>query len=187
MRIAIIVLIVAGVLLAIYFVAAGTGHVQTFAFQAPDTNNLDGWKPPKTLSDISDLASPLAPHAHFDHEVVTLGLDDTNTLEAADPKDPNAKMEIAKIAIVGPGAIDVRYACSTADLKQCPIDLCLCAAGSALTPLKLGNCPQPFRDANPGGVCAADSKPGGSMVIYRDARRMTVFNLGPQEVRATVK
>ena len=187
MRIAIIVLIVLGVLLALYFAAAGTGHVQTWKFDAPDPNNIDGWKAPKSLSDLGDLASPFAPHAHFDHEVVTLGLDGADLLTAAPAKDPNTKMEIAKIAIAGPGAIDVSYACSKADLQQCPIDLCLCAPGSPLTPLKLGACPQTFRDDNSGGVCGGNSKPSGSMVIYHDARRMSVSNLGPQAVRATVK
>lgn len=187
MRIPILVLIVLGVLLAIYFVAAGADRLQGWKMDAPDPSHPDAWNMPPLLGTVGDLAAPFAPHASFAPASVLLGPAGHETLTAAAPTDKNVTMQVATFAVSGPGALGVIYACTHTDGTDCSQSICLCQPGAAVSPALTGRCPQAFRDDISGGACPASAKPKGSLVIYPEARAATAFSFGPAGVQATVK
>ncbi len=184
MRVPIIVLIVLGVLLAVYFLAAGADRLQGWKVDTPDQSHA--WTVPPLLGAVGDLAAPFAPHASFDPAAVFLGPLGQETLTAA-PPDKSVTMQVATFQLAGPGALGVSYACTHTDGADCSQSICLCQPGAAVSPARAGRCPQAFRDAMSGGVCPASAKPKGSLVIYPEARVATAFSLGAASVQATVK
>ena len=187
MRIAIIVLIVLAAVMAVYFVAAGTGHVRIGGFDAPDKDHPDDWNPPPIATGLGDLLAPFAPHARFDVQTVALGPAAQRSLTAAMPTDRNTRMEIARFEVSASGGLGISYSCAHQDGSDCSQVLCLCPPGGIVTPARLALCPQAFRAKVSGSVCSPDAKAKGSLVIYPEARTVTLFNLGPGTVHASIR
>jgi len=186
-RIAIIVLIVLAAVMAVYFVAAGTGHIRIGGFDAPDKDHPDDWNPPPIATGLGDLLAPFAPHARFETQSAALGPAAQRTLTAAIPTDRNVKMEVARFEVSTAGGLGISYSCTRQDGSDCSQILCLCPPGGLVTPARLGPCPQAFRAKVSGSVCSPDARAKGSLVIYPEARTATLFNLGPATVRADIR
>ena len=186
MRIAIIILIVLAAVMAVYFSAAGTGHVRTWTFVAPTKDDADSWTPPPLATGLGDLLAPLAPHAHFGVDTFSLGPAAERTLTAAPPTDKTLKMEIARFEVSGGGGLGIRYACHRQD-QDCTENLCLCSPGAVVNSLMIGDCQKSFRLKVIGGVCSQDAQTTGSLVIYPEARSAVVYSLGLGSVQASVK
>jgi hypothetical protein len=189
MRNVIIVLIVLAAALVIYFIAAGTDSIRLGGDAPPMKNghyDTDAsWTPPGSLSAFSSMAARFAPHADLGDPTLVVAPNAAVTRIAA---ASNKSMQMARVEISGTGGVGVYYDCTQADDTACPHVVCLCTPNTLLVPVHLGQCPENFIQHKViAGVCGTDAKASETIVIYRDARAVTFFNLGVSAVTATVK
>jgi hypothetical protein len=189
MRIALVVL----VMLVVFFVATfvligkgvtigGAGAPPTKADGSVDQDRLSDWHPPSLAALLAKWGNPLAPHADFGTKSVTIDPLNPRFVSAA---RSNNDVDIAKIQVVGVGAVLVTYSCTHAkDGSPCSQTVCLCKPGSPLTSLKTALCADDtqWKQSAAAGVCSSAERVSASVLVYPESRDVLLTGLGPSAV-----
>jgi hypothetical protein len=189
MKIAIVVLVV----LVVFFVATfaligngvtigGAGAPPTKSDGSVDQDRLSDWHPPSIATLLAKWGDPLAPHADFGVKNVTVDPLNPRLISAA---RSNNDVDIAKIQIVGDGAVLITYSCTHAkDGSSCSQTVCLCKPGSPLTSLKTAFCgdDSQWKQSAAAGVCSSAERVSASLLIYPESRQVLLTGLGPSTV-----
>jgi len=185
MKVAIIVLAVVVVLFAATMILIGSGvHIPglnpppTKSDGSVDEDALSDWHPPSLASFISDAGSYFAPHADFGTKSVVVTLGSPRLVSA---KRSNNDVDIAKLQVSN-GALLVTYVCKhKKDDSDCSQTMCLCTPGSALTALAVAFCKDDsqWKQGASTGVCSDKERRQGSVLVYPEARGVSLTALGP--------
>ncbi|HUO90310.1 MAG TPA: hypothetical protein VMU08_14140 [Rhizomicrobium sp.] len=185
MKTAIIVLVLVVVVFVATMVLVGAG-VRIPGLEPPPTKSdgsvdedaLADWHPPSLASFMASAGGYFAPHADFGTTslAVTFG---TPRVVTAKPSDND--VDIAKVQVSG-GALLISYACKhRKDGSSCSQTVCLCTPGSPLISPAVAFCgdDSQWKQAASPGVCSGRERQSGSILVYPEARNVSLTALGP--------
>jgi len=185
MRIAIIILVVVVVAFVAVLLLAHNGGIKVAGFNPPPTNSdgsvdedaLSDWKPPSLAAMISNAGSSFAPHADFGAKSpITVDAGASRRITALKYRND---VDIAKVSITAGGLL-IAYECKHKDDSSCSQTICLCTAGSALTSTAVAFChdDSQWKQSASTGVCTDKERQEGSVLVYPEARDVTLIPLG---------
>jgi hypothetical protein len=141
------------------------------------------WKPCSGASLLGKITAPFAPKVKLVNPTILLG---QNAGASRPFASSSSDMRVARVELVGSGAMRVSVTCLPKSGRTCPKAVCICAPGASFSQSQIGSCPQPFRDSHGnGGSCTADDATT-SLNVYPEAGALSFTALGDLGATARV-